>query len=143
MIIPKHSMVQQACVKNKNGFITLISVLIIGAIGATAAVSLINIGISSSQTVSALERANQAKSIANACAEEALQQIRDSTVFSGSGSLSLSKGTCSYEVINNGGQNRQIDVSASVGAAIRSIEINVDQINPQINIVSWQELADF
>jgi hypothetical protein len=143
MIIPKHFIVQPACVKNNKGYITLISVLIIGAMGVAVAVSLIGIGISSSQTVSALERANQAKALANACAEEAIQQIRDSTAFSGNGSLALGRGNCSYEVVNNGGQNRQINISANVDKAARNIEINVDQINPQINIASWQELSDF
>lgn len=143
MIILKHFMVRPACVKNKNGFVTLLSVLLIGAVGAATAISLISIGISSSQTTTALERANQAKALANACAEEALQQIRNSTVFSGNGNLALGQGTCVYEVINNGGQNRQINVSANTGTAVRNIEINIDQINPQINVAFWQELSDF
>lgn len=135
-------MIQPACEKNK-GYIALIGVLLIGVVAAATVISLIVMGINSLQTASALERANQAKALANACAEEALQQIRDATAFAGSFSLTFSQGVCSYQVTNNGGQNRQINILASAGTAQRNIVIAISQINPQIVITSWQELSDF
>ena len=125
------------------GFITLISVLVVGAVGVAIATSLILLGLGSSRTSFAIEQSNQAKGIANACAEEALQQIRDSTPFTGSGNLTLGQGTCAYTVTSQGGQNRTITSSGTVGSIMRKVKIIIDTINPTIQVVSWQEVADF
>jgi len=125
------------------GYLTLISILIVGAVGIAITTSLILLGLSSSRTSFALEQSNQAKALANTCAEEALEQIRDSTPFSGSGNLTLGQGTCAYTVTNTGGQDRTITVSGTVGTIVRKVSITIDTINPQINITAWQEVADF
>jgi prepilin-type N-terminal cleavage/methylation domain-containing protein len=70
--------------KNSTGYVALITVLVLGAVGAAVAATLVLLGLSSSRTSFALEQSNQAKALANACAEEALQQIRDSSSFTGS-----------------------------------------------------------
>lgn len=146
--LPKHFMDRQISKdKNKslesNGFVTLISVLILSAIGVAITTSLILLGLSSSRTGFALEESNQAKVLANACAEEALAKIQESTPFSGSGSLSLGRGSCSYTVTKLTGQNRTVTSSGTVGTIIRKISISIDKITPDINITSWQEVADF
>lgn len=160
-IFQKHLSVQQHCAnhsyphmllftqykgcynKCQNGYITLISVLVVGAVGVALTVSLILLGLSSSRTSFAIEQSNQAKSLANACAEEAMQQIRDSTSFTGNGNLTIGQGTCIYTVTNQGGQNRAITASGAVGAIIRKVKISINKINPAIQVVSWQEVADF
>ena len=128
---------------NKKGYIALITVLITGAIGVAIATSLLLLGLGSSRTSFALEQSNQAKALANACSEEALQQIRDSTPFTGTGSLTLGQGTCGYTVVNDGGENRTVTASGTVGTVVRKIKIIVNTINPAINLTSWQEVADF
>ncbi len=127
----------------KNGFIALISILAVGAVGIAIAISLILLGLGSSRTSFAIEQSNQAKALANACAEEALQQIRDSVPFTGSGNLTFGQGVCNYTVTSQGGQNRTITISSSVGVIIRKVKIIIDKITPMIQIISWQEVADF
>ena len=146
MEIPKKliSYFLQANSRNSNtGYVALITVLVIGAVGTAIAVSVILLGLGSSRTSFALEQSNQAKALANACAEEALQQIRDSTPFTGTGSLTLGQGTCGYTVVNDGGENRTVTASGTVGTVVRKIKIIVNTINPAINLTSWQEVADF
>ncbi len=126
-----------------NGYVVLISVLVLGAIGIAIVVSLLLLGVGSSRTSFAIEQSNQAKALTNACAEEALQQMRDSTSYTGSGSLTLGQGICAYTVTSQGGQNRTITSSGTVGIIIRKAKIIIDKINPTINIISWQEVADF
>ncbi|MBT4209565.1 MAG: hypothetical protein HOE19_01475 [Candidatus Komeilibacteria bacterium] len=123
------------------GFSLLLTIVLIVAISISIAVSILLIGIDSSKTSFANQQANHAKAIANACAEEALQEIRDSVPFSGYGNLVFSQGSCGYFVTNSGGQNRNIVVSSTVGTMVRKVEIDIDTINPQINISSWQEVA--
>ncbi len=124
------------------GFITLISVLIVGAVGAAIATSLILLGIGSSRSSFAVEQSNQAKGLVNACVEEALEQIRSSTPYTGSGNLSFGQGGCSYVVTSQGGENRIIAASSTVGTIVRKGQVVINQINPTIGVVSWQELPN-
>ena len=119
------------------------SVLIVGAIGTAITVALILLGLGSSRTSFALQQSNQAKALANACGEEALQQIRDSISYTGTTSLSLGDGTCTYTVTSQGGTNRTINASGAVSTITRKIKIIVNTINPYILLTSWEEVADF
>jgi shikimate 5-dehydrogenase len=125
------------------GFVTLVSVLVVGAVGIAVAVSLLLLGVGSSRTSFAAQQSAQARALADACAEEALQQINDSTPLTGSGNLSIGAGTCNYTVVSLGGQNRNIEAYGTVQNTLRKVEIDIDKINPSINITSWQEVADF
>lgn len=129
--------------KLRRGYITLVSVLVVGAIGVAIMLSLILLGIGISRTSFAYQQSNQAKGLANACGEEAMQRIRDSTPFVGSGTLLLGQGTCGYTVTTQGPQNRTITASGTVGTIIRKVRIVINRINPTIQVVSWQEIADF
>lgn len=127
----------------QRGFATLVSVLLVGVIGLAIAVSLLVLGVGSSRTSFAREQSYQAKALADACAEEALEQIRDSTPFIGSGALTLGQGSCSYIVTSQGGANRTIISVGTVASMTRRARVTIDQINPAINVTSWQEVADF
>jgi hypothetical protein len=129
--------------KNGAGYITLISVLVVGAVGIAISTSLILLGLGSARISFAVEQSNQAKALANACVEEGLQQIRDSMPYTGSGNLTLGQGTCSYTVASQGGQNRTITAIGTVGTIMRKVKVIIDKINPAIQVVSWQEVVDF
>lgn len=128
---------------SNNGYIALITVLVTGAVGVAISASLLLLGLGSSRTSFALEQSNQTKALANACSEEALQQIRDSTPFTGTGSLTMGQGTCTYTVTSQGGQNRTITATGTVDTIVRKVKVIIDKINPSINVTSWQEVADF
>jgi hypothetical protein len=128
---------------NKKGYITLISVLVVGAVGASVATSLVLLGINASRAGLTLQQSIQVRVLAHTCAEEALQEIRNSTPYAGSGNLTLGQGDCSYTVVNNGEQSRTITATANVENVTRKVLVIIDTINPQINIVTWQEVVDF
>lgn len=137
------SILHNSAQSTQRGFITLLSVLVLGATGTAIVASLLLLGIGSSRTSFSGEQSNQTKALANACAEEALQQIRDSTPYTGNGNLTLGQGTCAYAVTSQGGQNRTITASGSIGTITRKVKVTIDAIQPDIEIASWQELADF
>lgn len=147
MITQKHSMEQHHFDHNKKGtpqgYIALISILIVGAVGVSIGFSVVLLGLGFSKSSFTLDQSGGAKALVNACAEDALQEIRDFTLYAGTDSLSLGEGSCSFTVIKTGGQNREIEVSGTVGAVTRRAKVVIDAINPQISITSWQELADF
>jgi len=124
------------------GYVTLISILVVGAIGTAIAISLILLGISSSRTSFSVEQSNQAKGLANACVEEALQQVRNTSSFIGDGALTLGHGTCAYIVTSQGGENRIITASGTVGSIVRKVTVVINRITPLINLISWQEVVD-
>jgi hypothetical protein len=123
------------------GYIALISVLVVGAVGISVTVSLILLGLGSSRTSLALEQSNQARGLVNACAEEALQQIRNSTPYTGTGTLTLGQGDCNYTVTSQGGSNRTVDSTGIVGTVTRKAKIIISAIQPKIIVTSWKEVA--
>lgn len=127
----------------KRGYVSLLGVLIVGAVALSLTISLLLLGISFSRSSLAMEQSAQARAFAYACVEEALQRIHDSTPFTGSDTLSFTHGTCDYTVTSQGGQNRIITGTGFAGEAVRKIHITLDTINPSIGIVSWQEVGDF
>ena len=128
---------------NNGGYLTLISLLIVSAIGMAVTLTLITGAFYASRMSALLLSSSRARALATACAQEALQQIRNSTNFTGSGNLSLDGGTCAYNVVNDGGQNRTITASGNAGNTVRRVKITINNINPTINVTSWQEVADF
>ncbi|HLC38738.1 MAG TPA: hypothetical protein VJJ80_01240 [Patescibacteria group bacterium] len=131
------------CKVKFSGYITLISVLIAGAVSLSVAISLILLGLGSSRTSFSKEQSGQAKSLANACAEEGLQKIRDATSYEGSGSLILGPGTCNYTVTIQSGQNRTVTATGTVKSVIKKVRVTLDTISPQIHLTSWLEVANF
>lgn len=130
-------------IKQSEGYLILMSVMIVGAITLAIVVSMLLSGLGISNTSFAYQQNAQARALADACVNEALQQIRDNTAFSGSNNLSLGQGNCTYTVINTGGENRTIQASSTVGVIIRKTQATITQINPTITIASWQELSNF
>lgn len=128
---------------SENGYVALISVLIIGAIGLTISISILLFGLDFSRTAFVEQQYAQARNLADACAEEGLQQVRDDTAFTGTAGLTLGDGSCTYTVTNTGGENRTIDAEGSVGTTVSREVVTIDAISPQINVVSWQYVADF
>lgn len=125
------------------GYVTLISVLIMGAVGLAITISLLLLGLSSSRTSFSLEQSNNAKSMADLCAEEGLERLRRTPSFTGTVTITLTQGACSYTVTDVGGGNRQIDADGTVDSYTRKVQIETSQVTPQIQIGSWQEVADF
>ena len=122
------------------GFVILISVLVIGAVGLTLTTSLLWLGTGVSKTSLAILQSNQAKALASACAEEALQRVKANTKFTGSGSLTLGQGGCSYSVANQGKQGKLISTTGTVATVVRKVSVTVSQLTPQIKLGSWQEV---
>lgn len=124
----------------QEGFITLMSVIITSAIGIAIASAVLLMGIGSAKTSIVVEQSSQAKNLASACAEEALERIKETPSFTGSGNLSLNQGICVFSVAG-GLPNITINATGTVSTVIRKVKATVSQINPKI-IYTWAEVAD-
>lgn len=128
---------------SEDGYAALLGVLVMGAVISLATISILLLGIQSSRTSLTFQQSAQARGLADACVEEALQEIRDNTSYTGSDSLSFAIGDCDYTVTSDGGQDRVITAEGRVDSVVRKVQIEIEQINPEVEIESWQEVADF
>lgn len=125
----------------QSGYVTLIAVLIIGAAAVAISLTLLMTGVDSQRTGLSGQQSKQARALAVACAQEALQQIHDSAAFSGSNNLAMGSGNCSYTVTSTGANTRTIAVSGTVGSVVKKIQVYVTISSSSISITSWQEVG--
>jgi hypothetical protein len=126
---------------NESGYIALMAVLIVGAAALAISLVLLTTSIDSQRSALVSQQSKQARSLAVACGQEALQVMHDNTAFTGTAGLTLGQGTCSYTVTNTGGSNRTITVSATVSTITRKLEIYATIGASNISVTSWQEIS--
>ena len=135
--------------KQQKGFVTLLLVLVTGAIGIAISTSVILSGLSSSRNSFTISQSNQARALADTCAEIALEHLRDGTAtIGGSGFTSnLDWGDCLYYIVPPSppsSESRTIYTmniaGKGAGNAIRKVRVIIDKIKPKINVTSWQEI---
>lgn len=126
--------------RSQSGYVALLAVLITGAI-ATAIALLILVNGNDLQRGGQVEVwSAQARSLAVACEQEALQQMHDTTSYTGTAGLTLGAGTCSYTVTSTGASTRTVVASATVQSVVRKIQIYATIGSSSISITSWQEV---
>lgn len=127
-------------INHRSAFVSLVSVLILGAVGLSISVYIILFSLASSKNSLSLAQSAQSRMLANACAESALEQIREVPAFVGTANLTLGGGDCSYTVSNTGGETRNVIVVSAVSGVVRRLTLTVTAINPLIITSLWQEI---
>jgi len=127
--------------RNQSGYIALLAVLIIGAAATAISLVLLSIGADRQRSMLITQQSKQARVLATACAQEALQQIHDNIAYSGTGSLVIGQGNCSYSVTVTAGTTRTITTSGTVGSVVRKALVYVTISTSAISVSSWQEIG--
>lgn len=130
--------------KSQRGYIALISIFTVSAlmvlvISSANLISIgeANMGLKESQTWEVFY-------LTTACAEKALIRLKNDSKYNGNENLTFDNGTCTILSIRGGGnKNRVVRVSGSAYNIIRRIEIEIDELNPDTLIGSWQEVVSF
>lgn len=126
-----------------SGYVMLLSVLVTGAAALAIGIGMLTWGTLMSKEALIVQQSMIARQYAGGCAEQALQLIRNSQSYIGTGTISLSFGNCTYTVTNQGGEQRKITTQGQSGTIIRRMQIVIADISPQILVLSWQDVADF
>ena len=121
------------------GFSTLFIVIILGSMVLALALAFSNTSLFVLKSSSNFENSAKARGIVNACSEIALEKIKIDNDYLGSETLLIDSYECSYEITNQGGNNRLISVSSTIKNAVRKINIQTNSFNP-LNISFWQEI---
>lgn len=129
--------------KSKDGFSAFLIVLVIASIGVSVltASSLLGIGFLHSSSIHG--DAFKARYIADACAEEVLERTRRDGSFMSTGNIFIDAGECLYEIVDLGGGDRRIQVTATVKDVLRRLEITVSVAGPRVETADWREVTDF
>lgn len=120
------------------GFATLIIVVLLGIVALTLALTLITSSAWSVKGSIDTRNSNKAKALVNACAEVALEAMRENNAYIGTSSVILGGNTCNYTISNTGGTTRGVAVSGTVNGITRNLNITTSAFNPLV-ISSWQE----
>lgn len=127
--------------KRKNGYVLLITVLAISAVGISSVISVVLLGVAFSKTSLALKQSNAARGLADACLETALEKIRDNNNFSGTGNVTMTYGSCAYSV-PAGAVPKTVTANGTSGTAVRKVSAAISALKPAMTLSSWQEVAD-
>jgi Tfp pilus assembly protein PilX len=125
---------------NQSGYIALISVLIVGAASLAVGLTLLVTGTDAQRETLVHQQSVQARNLATACIEEGLEQIHDSTSYTGTATVTLTTGSCSYTVTNTGTTTRTVDASSTVGNVVRKAKTYATISSSSISITSWQDV---
>jgi type II secretory pathway component PulK len=125
--------------KNKEGFIALITVLIISAV-----VLLIGLGVglaSINEANMSLQenQSSQAYYLANLCSEWALMKLKETGSAYRGEIINIENGTCQISVESKW----IVKVSANFSNQTKKMKIVVSKVHPEMIINSWQEVANF
>lgn len=128
----------------EKGYIALILVFIISAVVILIATSASLASISESNMGLQENHSWEAFYLAMACTENALMSLKDDLNYEGDETLTFDNGTCTIEPLEGtGNQDRTIKVSGTSSGQMRKIKIEIDTVNPDMEIRSWQQVVEF
>lgn len=124
--------------KRQNGYVALLTVLIMMAIilSATTTVTLLSIG--EAQSSFALYKGDETLAFVEGCTEDALLNARASAAYAG-GPISRPEGTCSV-TITKAGTTWTLTVSTTNTTYVRTIEVVINRLATGITLTSWKEI---
>ena len=125
----------------QDGYVALLSVLVVGAVATAIGVTLLVLGADSQRETLVTQQSVQARGLADACVEEALQQLHDSASFTGTDTLTLATGSCTYTVAPTGPSTHTVTATATVGNVVRKVAVYVTMSSSSISVTSWQEVS--
>lgn len=125
----------------KKGFVTLLSVLILGAVGVVVVTNYLLINAENIIGIATIEESKQAKALVDTCAEYAINTLKTNLNYLGNETLSLSFGSCTISTISGtGNTSRSFQVTSTYLDQTRKLNIVISVVNPITSITTWQEI---
>lgn len=142
--IMKHVSKRKNTTSSQKAYIALISIMIIGAIALSIAVSSAILAVGQGRNGLLAQNLTEAKNLANACAEKALMDLKENENYIGNQTVNLNGALCQINPVESpGGTVKIVKVSSQVNQVTKKIKISVSQINPLMTFDSWQEVDNF
>jgi hypothetical protein len=128
----------------RQGYVFLVSVLIIGAIATAMMASLTLLGLSSEQNGFAYLSSVRAEEYARNCAERAFRSLQSDLTYDGGEQITFTYGSCVIRHTGGSGNgDRTLCIEALSGRVTRRMEIALLRVYPRITVSSWSIVTDF
>jgi hypothetical protein len=125
----------------KRGFVTLVSVIILGTMGVVIVTGNISVVTDNIVGVSTFEQSKQARALADSCAEIAIDKLKVNNTYAGNENITLPFGSCSVGTISGtGNTNRTFETSSTFKSVTKKLNISISIINPVTQITTWDEV---
>lgn len=124
------------------GFSTLLIVVIAGSSALALVLWISTSSLWAVRSSADADASHRARALANACAEVALEMVREQTGFSGGGGFSIGNDRCEYEVSSAGGNRRIVRATGFAAEHVQKVEVVTIAFNP-LTVESWREVGDF
>lgn len=126
------------------GYMFLVTVLVIGAMSAATAVSLMLLGWAAEQNGYLVQQTAQADEYARSCFERAVRTLRADPSYAGSETITFSIGSCFIRPVTGDGWNdRRLCIEGRSGQSVRRLEATVSELFPTVRLSSFAEVANF
>ncbi len=127
-----------------NGYVFLITVLVVGVIATVTATSLMLLGWAAEQNGQLVAQSTQAFEYAQTCIERTLKNLLNDPAYAGSGTLTFDYGTCTVHNIGGQGNDARSICSEGIsGNNTRRLEVQITRLYPSIQVRSWKEVSAF
>ncbi|MEO6729460.1 MAG: hypothetical protein ABIM99_06080 [Candidatus Dojkabacteria bacterium] len=126
---------------NKKAYVTLISVIILGAISILVLTTTIAIDTESIFATDVMDQGKQAKAFADTCAERAIDSLKQNNTYTGTETVNFTSGSCTLGAVSGSGNSNRVFLSTGIFKnATRKVSVTVTTVNPTTVIGSWQEV---
>ena len=130
--------------RNQQGFIALISVLIIGAVVLVISIGLSLRSVGETDMSLGEQESHRALALANLCAEQALMKLESVLNYAGNESIIIGSESCTIRPVSwSGNLNRTVETQSTVSGYTKKVQAVVSRISPTMQVTSWQEVSDF
>jgi hypothetical protein len=127
-------------IHKNQGMIALTTVLIVGAIVLAVSIGITTRTVIETQISGSEEQTHKALVAATSCMESALAKLSDNASYTGNESISVGSNTCTISTITSSGNTRTVKTSSTVGGHTRRLSVTVSNVNPPLQVSSWQEV---
>lgn len=125
---------------NKNGYVALISLILIGAIILAAVLSLTFMSLSQRESMIKRNRSLRNFYLSDACAHEALVKLQKDLNYSGNETIAIDGESCQIQAISGSGNfSRTIIAASQIANQQKKIKVEISQLRPKTIINFWGE----
>jgi len=126
--------------KKDQGFIALLTILIVLGVVLLIGLSISQLSINEAQMALQKSQSSQAYYLASLCSERALMALKEDINYAGE-NVNIENGNCTISASGDL-PAKIVGVKATFQNQIKKIKIVISQINPKMIIQSWQEMAE-
>jgi len=142
IILFKHFMALLQLDKRQNGFVSMLTIILLMIIVITMTITVLTVLIDSNISYGIVADSVKARANADSCVEIAINKLKENTAYTGANEVvTTDYGSCTIvSVLGTGNTNREINVTGDFNNIVRRVRVIISTVNPNTAISSWLEV---